>query len=233
MGKAIKSDEILYIISEISEALSLTSKTNLIVEAALDSISENLKADCCWIHFADGESLSLASSRSFTQELRDRMVQLDMSHQYGKEVIGLANRIIITDLSMDNDNGNYGLSAFEMAGFRSLIVVPIVTYRVLGAMGVAYRSKKDFSNDLPQLFAVIASLVGMALKRSKENLPVEDMPQSVSEPDLYAYKNGDTVDSISSDAGDNTLIDTPVTEDSSRAFQEHVHRMGAFRKAHK
>ena len=42
-GQAIKNHEILYVISEIIESLSLTEQRNLIVETALDSLSEKIE----------------------------------------------------------------------------------------------------------------------------------------------------------------------------------------------
>ena len=62
-----------------------------------------------------------------------------MNHNLAREVVGLGNKVIITNISM---NGSYSMAMFEKAGFYSLIAVPITTYKILGIMGAAYKSRK-------------------------------------------------------------------------------------------
>lgn len=214
--------------------MSLTDKYNLIIEAALDSLSETLGIDCSWIHLVNpgSDELHLASFRNFTPEIQHEMAQIDMNHYFAREVVGLQNKITIPYLSADN---NSAITMFRRAGFGSLIAVPITTYKVLGILGAAYRRRRKFNDDFSQLFAVIANLVGMALNKNtitEHTMPSEDSRQSGSGLSMNPDNKGDTKVDIS-------IIDEKVTvnyinrmEDGQEAFQKHVRRMGTFRKSH-
>ena len=213
----------------------MTEQHNLIVEAALDSVTETIAKDCSWIQLAKPVSneLNLVSSRNFTHEIRHEMSQMDMNHYLVKEVVGLGNRVIIPNLSMD---GSYGMAMFEKAGFYSLIAVPITTHKILGIMGAAYKSRKRFSNDFPQLLAVIANLIGMALNKNviaENNKPPEDSLKSSSELNMKTNSKVEAEEGsaiIDQKAGINCIRQV---EDEPEAFQEHIRNMSAFRKSHK
>lgn len=213
--------------------MSLTDKYNLIVEAALDSLSETLGIDCSWIQLANPASndLHLASFRNFTPEIHHEMAQMDMNHYFAKEVVGLRNTIMIPRLSKDS---GYLMEVFRKAGFSSLIAVPITTYKVLGIMGAAYRKRKRFSNDFSELFIVIANLVGMALNKNtiiEHTIPSEDSRQSHSRLSMNTNNKGDTEEGISI-IDEKVIINNNHIEDRQEAFQKHAHKMGEFRKSH-
>lgn len=147
--------------------------------------------------------------------------------------MGLGNRVVIRNLSK---NVNYGMEMFEEAGFHSLIAVPIMTYKVLGIMGVAYRSRKKFDNEFPQLIAVIASLVGMALNK-------EMISGYSTQPQYEAYSNGKIGTGINTNQEsegvivlNNEKVNTNsirVSDNDKIAFQKHVSEIKNFRKLHK
>jgi len=177
--------------------------------------------------------LNLVSSRNFTYEIHQEMDQMDMNHFFVQEVVGLGNRVIIPNLSMD---GNYGMAMFEKAGFYSLIAVPITTHKILGIMGAAYKSRKRFSTDFPELLAVIANLIGMALNKNvvaENNIPPEYNLTSSSEFHMKTNSEAEAKEG-------RTVTDKKIgincirqVEDEHEAFQEHVRIMSAFRKSHK
>lgn len=191
--------------------------------------------DCSWIQLANSVSkeLFLASCRNFTPKMHREMARMDLDHYCGKEVVGLGNRIIIPNLSRD---GSYGMAMFERAGFRSLIVVPIKTYKVLGILGAAYRERTKFSKDYSQLFTVIANLVGMALNKNtiiEHARPPANSLQSSKKRIIKINKKGTSGKGIAV-VDDRTNINYVLNgEDRHEAFEEHVHKMGAFRKSHK
>ncbi len=156
-----------------------------------------------------------------------------MNHYFTKEVVGLGNKVIIPKLSM---NGRYGLAAFKKAGFYSLVGVPITTYRVLGIAGVAYKSRKRFNNDFPELLAVIAKLIGMGLNKNSiiENKARTDNSLHISsEPGMKSNQKVDRekhIDVINDRAGINHTLHV---EGKDGAFQKHVHMMDRFRREHK
>ena len=159
------------------------------------------------------------------------MAQVDMNHHYSKEVVGLGNKIIIPDLSMD---GSYGMSMLKRAGFISLIAVPITTYKVLGVMGAAYKVRKKFGNDFPQLFAVIANLVGMSLNKSMINEYTRSPEDTlISSGGLIIKNNNEEIIKesaavIGKDIGTGLIY---RSEDRNRAFKEHVNEIIDFLKS--
>jgi len=113
-----------------------------------------------------GDNLPLVASLGFTPDMEREMNLLDRNHRFSHEIIGLGHKIIIPSLNRD---GKYNIPIFKKSGFRSLLAVPIMTYRIHGILGMAYRSKMKFSEDLTQLFDVIANLIGMSLHKSTLN----------------------------------------------------------------
>ena len=178
---------------------------------------------------ADSSHLYLVSSRNFTHEMHNEMAQMDINHHYGKEVVGLGNRIIIPDLGK---YGSHGLSVFERAGFRSMIAVPITTYKVLGIMGAAYRRKTESSTEFFQLFTVIANLVGMALNRNEYAIPLNNSLKSSSKLSIKTHDNGNIEEGISVIDEKTTINNTLCTKDRRKGFQKHIDKMSTFRKSH-
>ena len=140
---------------------------------SLDTLSGILKADCCWVQIVNpgNDKLPLVASLGFTPEMKRDLGRLDRKHRFSHEIIGLGHRIIIPSLNRD---GKYNIPFFRKSGFRSLVAVPIMTYRIHGILGAAYREKTKFSQDFTELLAVIANLIGMSLHHSlmhKQTLP--------------------------------------------------------------
>lgn len=237
-GGPINTQSILSIIREIVESLSLTSEPDQLLNMALDTMSRVLDLECCWVQLVSLSShdLSLSAYRGFTPPMMDGTTALDLTHSLGKEVIGLGNTVIIPDISQD---GHYDISLFEKAGFRSLIAVPVITYRVNGMMGAAYRIKQQFTKEYSGLFAAIAGITGMALNKCLLIKHADDIegpqvtdsaplaapplePGPVDRPEPYIPEAAIPAGhALKSEAGDN-----------DRAYQEHVRRMKAFRNLH-
>jgi len=201
----------------------------------LDSLSEFLEVHCCWIQLANplNYDLRLVSFRGFTDEIQREMALMNMNHCFGREIVGLGHKVIIPNLSRD---GSYGMSMFERAGFCSLIAVPIMTYKLHGIMGAAYRDKKRLSNDFSQLLAVIANLLGMALNKcilKEQTIESEDRLQSSNIFHTKVSKKETTQkkDTIANEIAD--INCTPQDEDTINTFQKHSDKMSAFRKLHK
>jgi hypothetical protein len=161
------------------------------------------------------------------------MALMNMNHCFGREIVGLGHKIIIPNLSRD---GSYGMTMFEREGFCSLIAVPIMTYKLHGIMGTAYRDRKRFSNDFSQLLAVIANLLGMALNKcmpKEQTIEPEDRLQKSHAPGTKVSEKENTP-AEGSTADEVVVINsTPQVEERNKAFQIHAHKMSDFRKSHK
>jgi transcriptional regulator with GAF, ATPase, and Fis domain len=194
--------------------------------------------DCCWVQLVTlgSKKLPLAASRGFTPAMRREMAAIDLEHRLSNEIIGLGHRVIIPNLSRD---GRYDISFLKKAGFYSLIAVPIMTYRVHGMMGLAFRVRRRFDKDFTDLIAVIANLLGMALNKSalhKQIMPKEK-PAGSSQP--VPPESGEDshetpkVTVTSEKPPDITPEDKSDEKESRGDFGEHSRRMKIFRRSHR
>ena len=231
------------------------------METALDSLAETLDIHCSWIQLSgqSGTNPYLASHRNFTEDILHDMTHMNKDHPLFLEVLGMGNRIVIPNLSLD---GAYGMSVFEKAGFCSLAAVPITTYKVLGILGAADKKKRRFGNDIAQLLSVIASLVGVSLTKTsimqkvlpetKPPVPLEPRitTNSVSEMpdnDVIHHETPQPVGILATTEKESeyrpvdfTLTDRKTARRTSRdvdektaAFIKHTRKMGRFREQHK
>lgn len=184
-GAAIKNRDILAIINEVSETLALTSKSRQLLESTLDALSGIFHSDCCWVQLvnADNDRLPLVATLGFTPDMKRELNLLERNHRFSREIIGYGHKIVIPSLNRD---GKYKIPVFKKSGFRSLLAVPIMTYRIHGILGIAYRTRTRFAEDFIQLFGVIANLIGMSLLKSNLNkqLIQKKPPEAAKETEL-------------------------------------------------
>ena len=162
----IKTKSAFTAIREINEILSLTNEPGKLANTALDTLTQVLKVDCCWIQTISdrkNKELRLAAARGFTDEIRREINSMDLNHDFSEQIIGLGHKVVIPDLHND---GLYGLASFGNAGYRWLVAVPIMTYRVHGILGMASHNKKTLQKDTADLIMVIAGLIGNALSKA-------------------------------------------------------------------
>jgi hypothetical protein len=162
----IKTKSAFSAIREINEILSLTNEPLKLANTALDTLAQVLKVDCCWIQTISdrkNKELRLAAARGFTDEIRREINTMDLDHDFSEQIIGLGHKVVIPDLHND---GLYGLSSFRQAGYRWLVAVPIMTYRVHGILGTASHNKKGLQKETADLIMVIAGLIGNSLSKA-------------------------------------------------------------------
>jgi len=203
----------------------------------LDTLSVIFKADCCWVQLADtgGDRLPLAASLGFTEYMKREMNLLDRNHRFSHEVIGMGRKVVIPRLNRD---GKYNIPIFRKSGFRSLLAVPIMTYRIHGILGMAFRSRMKFNEDFIQLLGVIASLIGMSLHKSMLNERV--LQKTKSEPVSIGEKKktDDNYDETKiQDSSEKDLHDiagiTGVEKKRDSEFHDHDRSMRLFNESHK
>jgi transcriptional regulator with GAF, ATPase, and Fis domain len=168
--------------------------------------------------------------------MKREMASMDSRHRFSHEIIGLGHKIVITSL---HRNGRYNIPVFRKAGFHSLIAVPLMTYRIHGILGVAYRIRTKFSDDFTQLLVVIANLIGMSLNKSMLN---KQIPHKKTQPEMDnppALESGvENLDEPKAAVKTDKSLDTGH-EDVSRTetyggdFHENAYRMKLFNKSHK
>jgi transcriptional regulator with GAF, ATPase, and Fis domain len=182
------------------------------------------------------DKLPLVASRGFTPDIQREIASLNKGHRFSQEIVGFGHKIIIPDLSHDN---NQDLSIFEKAGFCSLVAVPVMTYRIYGVLGVAYRVRKKIDDDFPDLIAVIANLIGMAFNKFRLNeQPIgKQQPLSTSHPlrleSILISRDTQGVAVKSGDTADIGRTDESETRGHNGDFHDHVRRMRAFIGSHK
>ena len=195
--------------------------------------------DCCWVQLVrlGSGKLPLSACRGFTQEMQREMASIDMEHRFSHEIVGLGHQVIINNLSRD---GNYNIPVFERAGFCSLVAVPIMTYRVHGILGMAYRDRKKLGRDYTELIAVIANLIGMSLNKTMLNKQPRELPKQPYPSNRINLTSGaKRHDAPSTAAEPENIMDTRERQQSekkkkrSEDFQEHARRMKTFNDYHK
>jgi hypothetical protein len=190
--------------------------------------------------------------------MQSEIKTMNPDHSFNEQIIGMGQKIVIPDLSND---GMYGLSSFRDAGYKWLIAVPLMTYRVHGLLGMASRKKKQLQRETSDLALVIAGLIGSALNRSylfqktvmqKKSVPVtlEIISTNVDKPDdkpvLETNKKPDNKPILETHEkpDDKPVMKTreepetepTTTEISDRpkedAFHKHTRKMERFRRSH-
>lgn len=160
----MKKEDILHIIAEVSEVLSLSNEPKQLVDMVLDMLLRILNIECCWVQLLSSESreLQLVACHGFTEDMKREIGSMDLGQNLAKQVAGLGDKIFVPDLSTDK---KYGLSSFSKAGYRLLIAVPLMTYRIQGVVGVAARTKQWPHAETMDLIMVIGKLLGMAIDK--------------------------------------------------------------------
>jgi transcriptional regulator with GAF, ATPase, and Fis domain len=192
---------------------------------ALDTLSQVLKTECCWVQTINTRkrTLSLAAQRGFSQEMKNEMTSLDMGHRFSEQVIGLGNEIVIPDLCLD---GLYGLSSFSKAGFKWLVAAPLMTYRVHGVLGIASRNKKRFYKETADLTKVIAGLIGTALNKAW-------LSQKPATPEKTPPAQEKITPPVDASAPAQPPSETPPPPAREGAFHKHANKMKSFRSSHR
>ena len=236
LAAEIKKQSVFAAIRDINEALALSNEPGLLLNMTLDALVRALGTECCWVQTINGDkrSLQLAAERGFNAEMRREVSELDIARGFGRQVVGLANGLVIPDLSRD---GRYGLSSFGAAGYRWLVAVPLMTYRVHGVLGVASRDKKRLRKETPDLALIIAGLIGTALNRAGLSaVPLAPEKQSQPAPAEASQNSASPVPEKQPVADILSSFLNPPRENkpkpSGGAFPDHADKMSAFRRLH-
>lgn len=202
----------------------------------LDTLSQVLKTECCWVQTINARkrSLHLAAERGFTSQMQLDMSAIDMNHNFSEQVVGLGNEIIIPDLSND---GRYGLSSFRTAGYKWLVAVPLMTYRVHGVLGIASRNKKRLRKETADLVMVIAGLIGTALNKAELSQKHPAPENTEQPPDKESRKDPVTSrEDIPTLTNKSTAPQSPpekqAVKPADSTFHKHAHKMKSFRSLH-
>jgi GAF domain-containing protein len=160
-----KPEKILRIISEVNEAISLTNGHRKILVTVLDTLSEVFNVDCCWVQLVSpvDQRFVLGAHRGFTGVMEWEISSSESAQDLGNLVARLGHKVVISHLSRQD---TVDLKSFRMARLRSLVAVPIRTYRTSGLLGIASHMKKQFGQDCADLLAVTASMIGAALDKA-------------------------------------------------------------------
>ena len=203
---------------------------------ALDTLSQMLGVDCCWIQtIADKKlkKLALAAERGFSPEIRREIAAIDMGHALAQQVLGLGHTITIADLSND---GLYGIPSFKDTGFKWLVAVPLMTYRAHGILGVASRNRKLLHKDTPDVIMTIAGLIAAALMKAQLSKGAAEPDAPVIAPVLEPKKET-AQEKIPEETKAEIKPDRPPVKQSTKhtagTFDGHSKKMETFRQKHR
>ncbi len=204
---------------------------------ALDTLVRVLDIDCCWIQTINNRKpkrLQLAAERGFSPEMQREISAMDMGHSFSQQIIGLGHKIVIPDLAND---GLYGLPSFPAKGYRWLVAVPLMTYRVHGILGAACRHRKRLQKDTADLIMVIAGLIATSLTKAHlfRQPPFRETPPQA--PNTEIKKSLDTDEKKPVTPPDNGTDDGAPHQKPARrpdgAFHRHARQMEMFRRSHR
>lgn len=203
----------------------------------LDTLSQVLKTECCWVQTVDTrkQSLSLAAYRGFSPDMKHEITRMDINHSFSKQIIGMGNEIVIPDLSND---GVYGLLSFPDAGYKWMVAAPLMTYRVHGILGIASRNRRRLYKQTPDLTKVIAGLIGTALNKArliqKPQVPVNPAWVKDKEKTASPATPDDKKPTPSNQSpGAKTSTDKPAKKPPEGSFHKHADKMRSFRSSHR
>ncbi len=164
--RAKKPQDIFFVLNTVCDTLSISNEPRHLIHEVLDTLLKVLNLDCGWIHLLEpgGKRLLLSAYRGFTSDMIGELSQVESSPY--AQVLKLWQRIIISDLSHEKKNG---FTSFREAGFHSLLAVPLRTYRIRGAIGIAAIAKRRFHVESAELLEVIADFVGVTLDKIELN----------------------------------------------------------------
>ncbi|OGO07377.1 MAG: hypothetical protein A2Y92_01335 [Chloroflexi bacterium RBG_13_57_8] len=231
-AQVIKKASVFTTIRDINEVLSLSNEPQKLINMTLDTLSQTLGIECCWVQVinAGKRSLDMAAGRGFTRQMQAEMAEMDMRHGFTRQLVGLGDEIVIPNLSHD---GLYGLDSFRAAGYRWLIAAPLLTYRVHGVLGVASRQKNILRKDTADLVMVVAGLIGNALTKAG----LSRQPPVTLEPEPTGPEETPKASSVSP-AGPSPYAPPPPPEvqpsrPGDTAFNGHAGKMISFRHLHR
>jgi GAF domain-containing protein len=230
--------------------LALSNRPQQLIEMVLDELLHLLKVDYGWVQLVGPEdrNLRLVASSGGTVEMTQLAGWTDSHAKLGRQVV-VGSKVVVPDLSR---NSKDGLASFALAGFRSLVVVPIRTYHTHGVIGVASRTKNHLDTEVGELLMTIAGLVGttlnvaelgsIALDREKQRLTEGHLK---TEPDIDEYSprgasttgpglptSGDNGTEHPTEAGTRKQGSREANVGDNGAFGDHSRSMDAFRKSH-
>ena len=249
----IKTDSVFSVIREINEILSLTNEPEKLVNTALDTFSQLLNIECCWaqtISGAQNQLLSLTAERGFSDAMRSEIAAINMRHDFSRQIVGMGNKIVIPDL---NNDGLYGLASFRTAGYKWLVAVPLMTYRVYGILGAASQNRKLLEKETADLIMVIAGLIANALSKAqltqrfkprveaKDIINEEPRKEMTSEakPEIKTeiVPAATVTETIAEKPPATPPADTTLKKNPPKrvdpVFHSHKHKMENFRKSHR
>jgi signal transduction protein with GAF and PtsI domain len=217
--------------------LSLTNEPEKLVNMALDTLSQTLNIECCWIQTIDdrkNHQLSLAAERGFSDEMRSEIISINLNHGFSGQIIGMGHKIIIQNL---NNDGLYGLSSFRAAGYKWLVAVPLMTYRVYGILGAASHNRRLLQKETADLIMVIAGLIAGSLSKAHLSRSFPPRNESVILTARESQKETPLPDintEISSDMPSSGLPSQKnLPKHTDMGFHSHTHKMESFRKSHR
>ena len=248
----IRNKDIFSVISKVSYVLALSNEPAQLIEMVLDELLGTLDIDCCWVQFVRSEdrSLQLVAYRGFTPEMTREIERMGSGQILGNHAL-MGLKVIIADLSRD---GEYSLSSFGKAGLRSLVAVPMKTYRTHGVMGIASRSKKRFNAEVAELLVVIAGLVGASVNSAElSKIPLAAAESNIGQSEEVTARNGEIGGSNCDDMGASRRLSSQarntntkpiepekelckefeIERQSREIFEKHARIMVAFGKSHK
>jgi signal transduction histidine kinase len=160
----------LAVLNRIGAAVSRTLDLDIVLQEAVNKISEALGFDAAWIYQLDGKDgqLHLRAHKGIGDDMAQSMAVRSIETGISGEVMKTGQRLVFEDVQNDGRYRELSRGSKVVSlGFQTASAFPIrAKDRVIGTLHAANRSKCHFAPDELQLMESIAQEIGVAAENA-------------------------------------------------------------------
>ncbi|MGE5816537.1 MAG: GAF domain-containing protein [Deltaproteobacteria bacterium] len=160
----------LAVLNRIGAAVSRSLDLDIILQEAVNKISEDLGFDAAWIYQLDGKDgqLHLRAHKGLGDEMAQSMAVRSPDTGISGEVMKTGQRLVIEDVQNDAQYRELtGGGKVKSLAFQTASAFPVCAkHRVIGTLHAANRTTRHFALDELQLMESIAQEIGVAVENA-------------------------------------------------------------------
>lgn len=160
----------LAVLNRIGAAVSRSLDLDIILQEAVNKISEDLGFDAAWIYQLDGKDgqLHLRAHKGLGDKMAQSMAVRSPDTGISGEVMKTGQRLVIEDVQNDAQYRELtGGGKVKSLAFQTASAFPVCAkHRVIGTLHAANRTTRHFALDELQLMESIAQEIGVAVENA-------------------------------------------------------------------
>jgi signal transduction histidine kinase len=160
----------LAVLNRIGAAVSRSLDLDIILQEAVNKISEDLGFDAAWIYQLDDKDgrLHLRAHKGLGEEMAQSMAVRSLDAGISGEVMKTGQRLVFEDVQNDAQYRELSRGGkVKSLAFQTASVFPVCAkHRVIGTLHAANRTTRHFALDELQLMESIAQEIGVAVENA-------------------------------------------------------------------